>query len=364
MLDVGVESEVGTTVWEATANLPPALAAPLWAYVAGLFDAPDLPALRTAALDIRRVIPGSATHFNELDLTGAAVVTLSDPPSAATPPVIAEYLRLRHEHPVVSHPDHQGGARPPLAISDVVDEAAFTATALYREVYSVIGMRDQLVIPVPLRRGRATVTLSVGREDWGFSEAEHIAALIIQRSLRVTYGSMWRRRSDQTAAGISTELLARSGVHVCVVDRFGEISDAAQGVDLDPLVLEAISGVGRLVGTTDGREPHGPGARARRPWLGAGRAQGDGHPRGAGHAAAAGHRRRRVLARHAEAGVLERPPRAPARPWTDAPAGRGDGAAPRRPNHVRGRPRAAHQPAHSGEAHPARLRGARRTHQV
>ena len=103
------------------------------------------------------------------------------------------------------------------------------------------------------------MTLSVGRDAWGFTEAEHVAAQIIQRSLRVTYGSMWRRRSHQTAAGVSTELLARSGVHVCVVDRFGAISDAAEGVELDPLVVEAIAGVGRLAGTTDVRGPNGSG---------------------------------------------------------------------------------------------------------
>ena len=254
MVDVRVVSDRGATVWEQTANLPPVLAAPLWAYVAELFDAPNLPALRIAALEIRRVIPGSATHFNEVDLTGTAMVALSDPPAAATPPVIAAYARLRHQHPIVTHPEHPRGGRLPLALSDVVDEGSFTATALYREVYRAIGMRDQLVIPVPLRRGLATVTLSVGREDWGFSEAEHTAAQIIQRSLRVAYGSLSTRRSHQAVAGVSTRLLARSGVHVCVVDRFGEISDAAPGVDLDPLVAEAISGIGRLAGTTPARK--------------------------------------------------------------------------------------------------------------
>jgi len=256
-LDIQVAPEENPTVWEATANLPPVLAAPLWAYVAGLFDAPDLRALRAAALAVGPVIPGSVMHFKEEDLVGGAVLTRSLPEAASAPAVIAAHGRLRHEHPVIDYYERAGSDGRPLAISDLADERSFAMTALYREVYSAFAARDQLVIPVPLRHGRARVALCIGRDDWGFSDAEHVAAEVIQRSLRVTYGSLWRRRSHRAAASVSTELLARSGVQVCVVDRFGVISDTAGRGTLDPLVVEAITGVGRLAGATDVRGARG-----------------------------------------------------------------------------------------------------------
>ncbi len=248
-------SEAGT-VWEAAANLAPVLAASLWGYIAGLFDARDLRALRVAALDVTRVIPGSTTHFKEVDLATGEVNMVSDPPAASAVSLIAAYTRLRHEHPVIGHYEQGRGGASPLAISDLADECSFSTTALFTDVFRGIGIADQLVIPVPLRHPMARVSLCIGREGWGFSEAEHVAALLIQRSLRITYAALWQRESARTASGLTGDLLARSGVEIYVVDRFGEIiSLDGDTVRLDPALAEAVSCVRRLAHPTTAVAP-------------------------------------------------------------------------------------------------------------
>lgn len=233
------------SAWEAGANLAPVFASAVWAYIGGLFDAPDLATLRLAALGLPRVIPGAPTLFNEVDFASGAVITMSDPPEATTPEMTAAYGRLRHEHPVLGR--FEAGVTTPLAISDVTDEGGFAGTALRSEVYTALGMRDQLLIPVPVRHAKARVTLCIGRPTWGFSADEHIAAGMVQRSLQITYASLWERRAAQTADGVTRRLLERSGVQVCVVDAYGEI-DGHDGrpVSLDPCVAEAIGGIARL----------------------------------------------------------------------------------------------------------------------
>jgi DNA-binding CsgD family transcriptional regulator len=241
-----VGSGEAESVWEAGANLAPAFAGLLWTFVGGLFDAPDLARLRAAALALPAVIPGSPTLFKEVDLTTGEVTTVSDCPAATSPAATAAYARLRHEHPVVAVYE-RGGALRPLAISDVTDEGAFTGTAFYRTASSTLAMRDQLVIPVPIHHRKVHVAVFIGRSTWGFSEEEHIAANVIQRSLHVAYGSLLERRSARTASGVSSDLLERSGVQVAVVDRFGEIGGLdGERVSLDPRIAEAITSVARL----------------------------------------------------------------------------------------------------------------------
>lgn len=253
-------------MWEEAANLSPGIAAALFAYLAGLFDATDLPALRRAALAVHHVIPGSAIHFHEIDVTSGARIILSDPPEAGAPQVTAAYARLRHEHPVIACYERDGGGQP-LAISDVADEAAFCSSALFTTVFRDLGVRDQLVIPVRLRRDTSRAKLCVGRSTWGFSDEEHVAAALIQRSLRVTHRSLHHRASAQIAGGVTSDLLARAGVQVCVVDRFGEIIGLdGTGAGTDPVIADAISRIARVAGSTlalerdVARAPRGDGA--------------------------------------------------------------------------------------------------------
>ena len=242
-------SRDGEGFWGSVAELSPSCGAALWAYVAGLFEAPDLSALRRAALDVRTVIPGSTTYFTEVDLVSGEIHTISDPPSACTPALVSAYMGLRHESPVVQRFEQAGGDTTPLAVSDLVDERSFVQTSLYRDLGLAVGVRDQLAIRVPLPRTMTSVSLSVGRDGWGFTAAEHVAAGVIQRALRATYGALWQRESARAAKGTASSLLARSGAEVCVVGRFGEIVGLDGGeVSLDPLVSSAISTAGRLAG--------------------------------------------------------------------------------------------------------------------
>lgn len=253
--DDAIEVRHAPSIYEAVANLAPGFASVAWAYTDRLFMASDLDALRAAALEVQSVIPGSPVMFNEVDFSSGSVITVSRPPEATAPARTAAYARLRHEHPVINHYG-AGGSPRPLAISDVTDEQSFTSTALYREVYTALGMRDQLLIPVPVGETKMTVTLCVGREAWGFSDQEHVAAALIQRALGLTYRSRCDRRSAGAANSVASSLLDRSGVQVCVVDGFGEIGGLGGHAErLEPNIAEAIAGIARLAQITPVQKP-------------------------------------------------------------------------------------------------------------
>lgn len=248
-----------STIWHAAARLPPDVTAALWAYLGGLFDAPHLDELRRAALDVHGVIPGSVAYFSEIDFVSGEVATVSEPPAAGGPAARGAYARHRHQDPVARKLEQSGGHARPLAVSDLMDEITFTASEIYTEFYRPTGQLDQMVIAVPVAHQVATVALTIGREQWGFSDAERVAAGIIQRGLLAAYRALWQQDSARTAGRVTSRLLARSGVEVCVVDRFGErIGLDGQVVASDPAIAEAISNAGRLAANGSRTPGDGP----------------------------------------------------------------------------------------------------------
>lgn len=222
------------------ARLTPATATALCAFLECCLDSESLPALRRTALGIRAVIPGSVAHFAEVDPARGAMVSVSDACEGGPQVVVERYVRVRDEHPVIVRFAQASGPPEPLAISDIGDERSLRGSTLFSDLYRHPGVIDELVIPVP--HPAATVTLCVGRDAWGFTDAEHAAAQAVQRILSMAYASVRERDSGRAVGRVASELLSDAGTEVYALDRFGQARTLdGRAIDVDPAVHDAIA---------------------------------------------------------------------------------------------------------------------------
>lgn len=232
----------------AVATAPDRLADGLVTYLEGLLRAPTLDAFRWAVLEVRTLIPGSTVNFNEVDPERGIAMTVAIPERLMAPETVSRYLELRDDHAAVVR--IRSGGDAPIAISDVVDRETFAASALYRELFVGLGMLDQLIIP--LEHPLATVSIGIGRADWGFSDGEHETARLLQRCVSAALGLQLRLEARRTSSVLTGRTLARHGATVLLSDRHGRLTDL-DGDPADPgaPLGEAIrAAVGRARGAT------------------------------------------------------------------------------------------------------------------
>jgi DNA-binding CsgD family transcriptional regulator len=152
-------------------------------FLAPLAGASSVLEFRAVALQASELIPGSKRRFSDVA------------PGAADA-----------EHPATLHIRDSGDASP-TAISRVVTERQFRATALYRELHRWVGVTDELVIPV--LHDVLPASIAIGRPTWGFTDDELLLAGQLQRLLTVTY--RWCRERQIVRVGTPmAERLARS----------------------------------------------------------------------------------------------------------------------------------------------------------
>lgn len=128
---------------------------------------------------VRELIPCEVITFNRVLVDQGRVEFVAQPASWAGRLAgrRGTMERLAHQHPLVHHHLSTGGSVP-LRISDVVDQATWTNTDLYREYFGPLGLRHQMLLAIPSPDDTMNiVALSRAVDDFADRELAMLRAL-------------------------------------------------------------------------------------------------------------------------------------------------------------------------------------------
>lgn len=206
--------------------------------VTALAGAQTCEEFRRAALTC--AVPGfaSVVTLDEVDGSRTALACASTVPRLEADDAVAERLTWNERFPTLLDLDPPASA-PPMAISDIANQASYRASALYRSYYAPLGIEDELVIEYPGVAG--PVTLRLGHGAWGFREEARARALEIQRVLTVMCAVRRERETLLTAGPVTRMLAEESGRFVLVSDRTGSlINTDGTPSDVDGILASTI----------------------------------------------------------------------------------------------------------------------------
>ena len=152
--------------------------------LAGVADLDTYPAAAIAAVDL--AVDSDVTTFNDVDLQRRTTLVLTRPADFTYPANAAEILAQHaEEHPLIRY-YHETGDGSAYKVSDFMTVEAFQGSALYRQVYGLIGVEDQMAINLPAPRDHVTaLVVNRGRRD--FNEHDRRNLNVLRPYLAQTY---------------------------------------------------------------------------------------------------------------------------------------------------------------------------------
>ncbi len=199
----------------------------------------DLGEFRTGVIEVlNRVVPSDRIAYNEIAPGEALAVMIPEHEYGLMP----RFAALSHENPLIARFQRTGDGRP-YRISDVVDQATFHATALYREFYRPMKIETQVAFSLP-SRPQLLVGIALTREREDFTDREVQLLALARPHLMQAY-----RNAELRGARIATLAALEAGLdtlgrHVVVVDVHGGIEFATDGARR--LIGESVRARGRV----------------------------------------------------------------------------------------------------------------------
>ena len=179
--------------------------------------AADLPDYRTRVLGVADLMDTNAVAYNEADVVSGVVTAEVRPDWMYEERWRRAFGRFSDQHPIIAHISATGDLTP-TAISDLVSEAEFHVTDLYREFFRPLGIEDQIAFGLP-SSPRMVLGVSVNRPYRGFSEEERALLALLAPHLGNAY--LAARARTVVSAGAESP---SSGEHLIVLDEDGMVT--------------------------------------------------------------------------------------------------------------------------------------------
>ncbi len=132
------------------------------------------------------VVASDVTTFNDIDVEAGRMVVLTRPSDFVYPNGAPELLASHsHEHPLIRNLNETGDGSA-FKISDFLSARAFHESLLYRAIYGLIGVEDQMAITMPSVR-QHVIGLVVNRGRRSFTEDDRAALNLLRPHLAQAY---------------------------------------------------------------------------------------------------------------------------------------------------------------------------------
>lgn len=151
----------------------------------------------TISTSIGGLIGNDLASYTEVrhDPPHALAVCYPDVPD----PLRAELARLAHQHPLITRPITEGGAR---TISDYLSRREFHALELYTDVYRALGAEDQIAINLHAPADR-TIGVALNRDRASFGARDRAVLDLLRPMLIKSYRRVCaRERLCELSAGV------------------------------------------------------------------------------------------------------------------------------------------------------------------
>jgi len=213
------------------------------------------------------LVPSVDVSWNEVNALEQSAHIVIRPDPTRYEHLVSRFAALAHEHPIVRHVQQTNDSRTHL-LDDFMPREEFEATALYREIFEVLGIESQMVLPLPAPPGVA-LGFACNRDGTGFSERDRL----IMDTLRPYLVHGYRAAQLREGSKLMRNALSATGWSVALVSQDGEVAELTEGttevlhdvgVDLRqgghiPDALEPT-----FVETVNGYDRHRPAVPSRR----------------------------------------------------------------------------------------------------
>ena len=176
---------------------------------------------------LRKLVESHLAGYNEVNLKRGRVVAMVDPFHPAFAPLIGDFEKLMHQHPVISYFDRTGDGQA-LKISDFLGARQYHALSLYRTVYRPMEVEDQMAIGVKLEPG-FMIGIAFARKDRSFTERDRLKLNLVRPHLVQAYLRVAERAGAAEHNADLAAALRESGVGVITLDKNGEMIRATRG---------------------------------------------------------------------------------------------------------------------------------------
>ena len=194
--------------------------------------ASSLGEFRTTLMDaLARAIPCDWVAYNEVSDRPEETFVISSPPVDRA--LVPRFAELADENPLIRSMRLTRDGRP-RRISDMIDQATYHSTAIYREVYSVMRVEAQVAFTLPASPP-LVLGIALSRADGDFTDDEVQLLAVARPHLIQAY-----RNAELATAREGTLLALQHGLdglgrHVVVLTR-------AEGWSSQPTVRAGCSG--------------------------------------------------------------------------------------------------------------------------
>jgi DNA-binding CsgD family transcriptional regulator len=176
----------------------------------------DFPPIATRV--VGQLVASDVTSFNEVDPVAGRAVAIMDPATFDISAYTEVFQRLIGEHPLVRYTMETGDGSA-RKISDFLSLDEFHDTAIYREVYSHLGVEHQMSITLPAVLPHI-VAIAVNRSKVGddFDERDRAMLDMLRPHLAQAYRFARERERLRTLLDMVGDALLADGTHAIALE--------------------------------------------------------------------------------------------------------------------------------------------------
>ncbi len=188
--------------------------------------ASSLGEFRTTLMDaLARAIPCDWVAYNEVSDRPEETFVISSPP--VDPALVPRFAELADENPLIRSIRLNRDGRP-RRISDMVDQATYHSTAIYREVYALMRVEAQVAFTLPASPP-LILGIALSRGDGDFTDEEVQLLAVARPHLIQAYRNAELASAREATLEALEHGLGAIGRHVVVLDARGSVQFATDG---------------------------------------------------------------------------------------------------------------------------------------
>ncbi len=188
--------------------------------------ASSLAEFRATLMDaLPRAVPCDWVAYNEVSDRPEETFVISSPP--VDPALVPRFAELADENPLIRSIRLTRDGRP-RRISDMIDQATYHSTAIYREVYAVMRVEAQVAFTLPASPP-LILGIALSRGDGDFTDDEVQLLSVARPHLIQAYRNAELASAREATLTALEHGLGVIGRHVVVLDARGTVEFATAG---------------------------------------------------------------------------------------------------------------------------------------
>jgi len=179
--------------------------------------------VETALNGLLHLVPSVDVSWNEVNVLEQTARVIVNPKPVEYQHLVDAFVEYAEYNPIVRHVQETGDTRTQI-LADFIRPAEFRSTPLYRDIFRLLGIETQMVLPLPAPRGVA-VGFACNRDETGFSKRDRL----VMDTLRPYLTHAYRTAQLREGSELMRKALSATGWSVALVNDSGDIAELTDG---------------------------------------------------------------------------------------------------------------------------------------